>query len=215
MAKFNVGTLAQKVIFHFEMKGQISDGMWENTAPHHHWHYANSIKFDETEVNPDNIGLDPNAPLEYTKFDRHYRLKNGYRKVTSQLGWAPKRSYSFNNKELLDIVGERLITKVLCYLNGDEQTRNFIEKDHWTLPESLKEFDDIIRRAEKNSADPENYYVEKLLKLKENNITREKFENMLSGKKPDGTTGTQYTIKNLRKDCSELSKAFKTNQQAA
>lgn len=215
MAKFHVANLAQKLIFHFEMQGQCSDGMWENTNPSNHWHYPCSIKFHETEVHPDNIGIDCDAPVEYSKYDRYYRLNHGYRKVHSHLGQRPKKSYCFNNKELLTNVGERIITAILVYLNGNDQIRALMEKDHWIIPDSIQDFDIITEKAIQNASNIDNYYVKKYRKLNEAGLTRDIFARLLSGIKFDETPGTQYNIKNLRQDCAGLSKCWKAEQHNA
>lgn len=215
MAKFHVANLAQKIIFHFEMQGQISDGQWENTNPSYHWYYPCSIEFNETEVCPENIGIDRSAPLTYSKYDRYYRGNNGYRKVESQLGWRPKKSYCFNNKELLDILGERIITAVLVYMNGNDKIRALMEKDHRALPESVKEFQQLTEKAIENAQKADDYYVKKFRALNEAGLNVGIFANMLGGIKYDGTLGTKYDMKNLRKDCSELSKCWKAEQRKA
>ena len=37
METLTLRTLEQKVLFEHELKGQISDGYWENTRPYNHW----------------------------------------------------------------------------------------------------------------------------------------------------------------------------------
>jgi hypothetical protein len=78
----NFRTEDQKVLFDHEIRGQLSDGYWENTRPHRHhsvWCRA------ETRVDPANIGRD---------------------------FWAPKCNYNLVNKDLLDVVGNRMIAFV-------------------------------------------------------------------------------------------------------
>ncbi len=74
-------TRDQAVIFAYEMLGQISDGVWENSSPHNHYK-----SFDGVEV------------------------KTGEDVGTQQLHL--RRHYNFNNKELKDIVGNRMKDQV-------------------------------------------------------------------------------------------------------
>lgn len=86
----NVRNEAQKVILEKEMFGQISDGMWENTSPHDHW----EPWCDATVVvDPTNVG------------------RNFY---------ARKDNYNLNNKELLEIVGQRMLEEVQKVVPGYE-----------------------------------------------------------------------------------------------
>lgn len=79
---FSVRNQAQKILFDEEMSGQISDGAWENTAPYDHWEVWCSA---EVVVDPDNVG------------------RNFY---------AKKDNYNLNRKDLLDIVGDRMLESV-------------------------------------------------------------------------------------------------------
>jgi hypothetical protein len=49
-----VRTVTQAALFECELKGQLSDGAWENTAPHDHWECWS----DATVVVGSNIGRD-------------------------------------------------------------------------------------------------------------------------------------------------------------
>ncbi|MCP4444506.1 MAG: hypothetical protein GY811_04065 [Myxococcales bacterium] len=78
----NVANRRQAVLFHSELQGQISDGMWENTRPYGHykcWCNAKAV------VDPTNVGRD---------------------------FYAEKDNYMLNGSELLDIVGERMMVAV-------------------------------------------------------------------------------------------------------
>jgi len=83
-----VRNLAQKVLWEQELSGQISDGRWENSSPHSHW----EPWCDATiVVDPEHVG------------------RNFY---------ARRESYNFSSKELLDIVGDRMLRYVQV-LTGD------------------------------------------------------------------------------------------------
>jgi len=75
---FHVRNEAQKALMDHEIKGQISDGAWENAQPQHHWHNWSS---SEVHVRPDQLG-------------RNFH--------------AAKDNYGINRKDLLDIVGKRM-----------------------------------------------------------------------------------------------------------
>ena len=79
MNTINFRNNIQAALFNVELSGQISDGMWENTRPHRHFEPWCRA---EVNVNPDNVGV------------------NFY---------APKNNYNFSSKELLSIVGDRMI----------------------------------------------------------------------------------------------------------
>jgi len=73
-----VRTQAQKWLLENELKGQISDGKWENSGPQEHWMPWSSAT---VVVDPDNVG------------------RNFY---------AQKDNYQLNASELLEIVGDRM-----------------------------------------------------------------------------------------------------------
>ena len=75
---------AQKVLFDEELRGQISDGFWENAGPWEHWKPWTSMDL-HVIVDPDNVGRDFHAR---------------------------KDNYNLAAKALLDIVGERMVDAV-------------------------------------------------------------------------------------------------------
>lgn len=77
-----VRTQAQKWLLENELKGQISDGMWENASPNDHWKVWSQAK---VVVDPKNVG-------------RNFS--------------ARKDNYSLNSKSLLEVVGERMKDEV-------------------------------------------------------------------------------------------------------
>lgn len=84
MKTFTVRTLSQAAIFEHELKGQLSDGHWENSRPADHWK-----NWCEATVL-----CSPNDP--------------------SQIGrnFHSRRSYDFANRELLSVVEKRMILYV-------------------------------------------------------------------------------------------------------
>lgn len=80
--QLNVRNQAQKILLEKELQGQISDGYWENASPHDHWKPWCNC---DVVVNPENLG---------------------------RTFWARKDNYNLNNKDLLDIVGDRMLEEV-------------------------------------------------------------------------------------------------------
>ena len=108
MAKLAFRNLAQKVLFDTELSGQISDGNWENSSPRGHWKPWCSA---ETIIDPENLGKD---------------------------FYAQRESYNFTSKDLLDVVGERMVYKVrvalACGYDVANQTKWDVEDGKLRLP---------------------------------------------------------------------------------
>lgn len=160
----------QKIILLYEMIGQISDGMWENARPYDHYRPWMRIKEENTVIDPSDIGV--NDSFRFAK-----------------------RNYNFANKELLDLVGERIILKINLYLKHGQKILDLLAEDHWLIPD---DFSYYIRME--NSKD--KYYVDKAKKLADAGITKEMFQDVIDN--------PVYTRKNLNKDCNGLKKVFKT-----
>lgn len=92
-----VRNVAQQTIFELELKGQLSDGNWENTRPHDHWIAWNHA---EVVVNPRRVGRDF-AVL--------------------------KDSYAFTDKALLDVIGLRMQRHVRLALAYGFETARALE----------------------------------------------------------------------------------------
>lgn len=77
----------QHILWMCELKGQVSDGFWDNSRPYHHWEVpckAQSVVNDGTKE------LGPN--------------------------FSPIKKYSFDSAELVDVVGTRMINFVKVYI---------------------------------------------------------------------------------------------------
>ena len=71
----------QKALWEVELAGQISDGKWENTKPFNHWIFWGNVQ----TVVDGKLGVEIN-------------------------GIGPEKSnYNFNSRELLEIVGDRMV----------------------------------------------------------------------------------------------------------
>lgn len=89
MPHLNVRNRAQQVLFEKELKGQISDGMWENTRPDDHWQVWSGATIRVAE-SAETLG------------------RNFY---------AQKDNYNFTSRDLLDVVGDRMIEYVRTELD--------------------------------------------------------------------------------------------------
>lgn len=89
-----VRNVAQAALFECELKGQLSDGAWENTAPHDHWK-----PWADAEVR---VAAAARAGCftELGRSDYEGLGRNFY---------ARKDSYNFARKDLLDVVGGRML----------------------------------------------------------------------------------------------------------
>lgn len=74
-----VRNAAQRALFEHELKGQLSDGNWENAKPYDHWEPWCAA---DVVVDPDNLGRD---------------------------FYAQRSSYDFGGKRLLSVVGDRML----------------------------------------------------------------------------------------------------------
>jgi hypothetical protein len=166
--KLIVNSMEQKIIFYCEMEGQISDGQWENATPHDHYK-AWCLKWDEIEVRPN--------------------------KVVGRNFYAVKDNYNFSNWELLEVVGDRILTKINLYRmwpSGPIYPLQLLKEDPWCIPDSAQEYFSL----EKYWATENEYWAKKLTKLKENGIT---LEIMFEAEKH-----LLYTHKDLIRDCDLL-----------
>lgn len=95
----NFRNQVQADLFKHEISGQISDGMWENARPFNHWKVWCEA---EVAVDPENVGVN---------------------------FWAQKNNYGFDNHELLEIIGERMINICMLSIKGypDHVIRDFHE----------------------------------------------------------------------------------------
>lgn len=128
----------QVILYEMELKGQISDGHWENSGPRDHWH-----DMCDAEARCDGDG------------------------ETGVFGFRPRRKYGFASASLLSVVGTRMLNyvrmhQVLGYTLEQIRTAqhffdldgNFVgaptyEGKYWDdVREQLKAFDaEAVRRA--------------------------------------------------------------------
>lgn len=111
MSTLTVRNMVQRVLFVNELKGQISDGHWENARPVQHWIpwcYANVI------VDPQKVGRD---------------------------FWCNKSNYNFTDPLLLDAVGDRMLFMAKFAFEFPATVGKIIDNEgsHF-LPEDVEHF---------------------------------------------------------------------------
>lgn len=80
MHKLVFKTPVQAILFEHELKGQLSDGHWENSRPHNHWEAPCRAVVSWSATGP---------------WGREWYYQD--------------RKYNFANKDLLDVVGMRMV----------------------------------------------------------------------------------------------------------
>jgi hypothetical protein len=225
-----VTTLTQKVHFIMEIRGQLSDGKWENASPPNHWGVWCRLKWDQVKVGED--------------YGHNF--------------FAVKTNYDLTNKDFLGCVGHRMIFRAKLFILN-RRLANFKWDSH-QLPDGKSDWDwhkGQLAKAESKlaaieelatfpnvdnpSATKENLdkaigtvnYDERLIELvalignielaKKYRCTRSDFDyyrkwfETLSAR---GVTERMvmaaessdcYTMLDLRKDMAEMRKAFKRN----
>lgn len=178
-----VANEAQRIIFESEMKGQLSDGMWENSSPCDHW-----MPWCDAEV----ILSDENNDLG----------RNFY---------ACKSNYDFANSELLkgdgdwDGVGPRIIFKVKAHMLLELQ----VEQLGHSFPDSVEDYDNRFKYVKQDAinrgADDKLYWQGKIDALTALGIDRAKLLEI--------EASDVYTMKQLFKDCRELKIAARTHNR--
>lgn len=146
----------QAALFICELSGQISDGHWENTRPYQHWEVWCDANVN---VNPVNVGVN---------------------------FWAQKNNYNFNNSDLLDVVGERM-------LNIANMAENNIPL------EAIREFNDW----NVNNDYKGEYWRKKRNEFREYFGTAQYFKTVCTG---------SYDMKKLRKELADMKQIIKTKQ---
>ena len=159
-----VSTVAQKVLFEQEYVGQFSDGFWEN-EPSEGWRHWCNVEVVVVD-NEDEVG------------------RNFY---------ASKDNYGLNNRNLLDYVGERMLT----YVNLAILAPGLVDSGllHWPYNQKMLEM-----MADSNS----NYFIGKTRSLIDAGMTAEIMAEAVKHK--------LYTMKDMRQDITKLRKAMKTKK---
>ena len=98
---FGVRNVAQVVLYECEMKGQMSDGFWENSLPNNHWRQP--CEADAFVGSEEELG-------------RNFFIM---------------RMYNFANPELLEWCGDRMLFWVRCIMAHPELIRDLDNHWDW------------------------------------------------------------------------------------
>jgi len=172
--------LSHAVLFLYELRGQLSDGYWENSRPNNHWKWVSlaTVQQDQTCDKE----FDIISPIFYIN-----------------------RKYNFNNKQLIDIVGERMLAYVRLGM-----CRGFKAAAH---AEDIVRIQDFISGAGADIAagrDPnKSYWCTTLQRIKEMLDMPEQQNyvalNCAAQIVVKEMESMPYTLKDLRADLREMS----------
>lgn len=155
----------QVFLYECELKGQISDGYWENASPQDHYEVMCDAK---AKVDEDNLGRN----------------------------FTPLRRYNFAAPDLVNVVGDRMITFV--------QTKRVFPDldfdDHWDW--CLEDGAEDLRRLSESLPD-RKYWSEKIEKM-------EKFFGMSLEEAEKKIKANPYSRKNLMRDLKDMSRIVNT-----
>lgn len=167
--KLVVANMEQKLMFLVEFEGQISDGMWENSGPRDHYQDW-ALRWENIDVAEEKGCIGRNF-------------------------WVRKDNYSLASKELLDVIGERLLFNIRLYHANKNAYMMYVINFGSLQVGSLADFE-----YTKTSTD--KYFVEKLENIYRMGFKDEDFET--------AQNDTTYTFVNLVNDIRVLRKAMKT-----
>ena len=189
-ATIKVQTASQKVLLDTELLGQFSDGYWENSR-NQSWKYLDSV---EVANDSDKTGV---YFTDYLPYDY--------------------QGYSVNNKTLLDVVGDRMLSKAR-FANSLDTT---------VIGEGLEivlETDKITRKV----IDNEVISLEDIEYIIQDNLSREDFWvkraklaiqeiKEIGGvqKLLEALNNTSYNMKEMRKDLREITTILKDAKKEA
>jgi len=188
--KLRVTTMEQKIIFLCEMQGQISDGFWENATPYNHYKQWCSIKWDEVVV--DIVRCSDCAYLHPCLRDEGISSNDEACDEFAPALPYGKSNYNFANRDLLEVVGERLLFKLNLYKKYGKVVEAAL-RSH-AIPDSLADFNSWKRSTD-------TYFIKRLGMLEAAGVTEEMLKEV--------TENPEYTMKDLRKDCNGLKQALK------
>ncbi len=171
--KINFSNNVQKTLWDNELTGQISDGMWENTRPYDHYRFWCRV---ESCVDPDNVGVS-NAYYE-------------------------KRNYNFVNKELIEIIGDRM-----CYMARLSQILDIpLNSSESYASEIIVNCSDMKQLIDwYNNGHPEEYY-DKRIKTVPWEAAEQLWEEFNG---PDKKTNFNKTMKMMMAELREIKKIIK------
>jgi len=180
-------SLTQFINWEFEITGQLSDGRWENSRPFDHWKFWCSLtaNFDES-------------------LEEGICIKNDYHYIS-------RKNYNLASKELLDVVGSRMVAKCIFAMvldsfdfdwnsvneNGNREVLyNYMNAiDYFNDCKSLDDWKIWISEMVAKHGDYWNRY---------NILTESMINRYLALKEANA-----YTMKDLRKDLNAMKLVMK------
>lgn len=157
---------AQVILFEAELKGQLSDGFWENATPSDHWEVP--VKAEVV------VGYEPH------------------------LTFRPSRGYKFHNKDLFEMVGDRMVFIVKVY-------KAFPQLD-FGRHHTYAHLDSRDLRAKAQQGGHDSYWDKVLYNIETD--TGMSFENAQAR-----VEAQEYTVKQCRSDLRQISQVFKAARQ--
>ena len=168
--KLTLRTNTQKALFLCELQGQLSDGMWENASPRNHW-------VDWCELKDANV------------------------EVGETLGrnFFPRRStYGLTSKQMLDVIGDRMIIFAKLADVFTVQQIDFIET--YLILNGKVDREGFLRRMTSN-AHAINIAIKHFGKDNDYELTAKVVEMCLA---------KEYGMKELKADLREIKTAMET-----
>ena len=129
MATLRVRNEAQKVLWVHELTGQLSDGRWENSKPNNHWRPWSDA---DVVVDPTNVGRD---------------------------FYAQRDGYCFTEKDLLSIIGDRMLELVRKHTGNAAYSMNDMIKDLRDLRKIIKTWAAPVPKITPPPAAPERTFT--------------------------------------------------------
>jgi hypothetical protein len=177
---------AQKVLLDTELLGQFSDGYWENSR-NESWNYLGNVQVANDSVT--GVIFKKNIPYSY-------------------------KGYSVNNKTLLSYVGDRMLVKA--------RVANYLKISDIDGVEALLEYscsnvidrgnvvteDDIADKIEEWQRDKSEFWNKRAVSSLEF-IGKVGFEKFLKAVNSD------YSVKDMRKDLTQITKILKDTKFCA
>lgn len=163
--KLYLPSMETKIIFMCEMQGQISDGMWENSRPFGHWKKWSSLTWDDVIVSSELFG---------------------------RVFEVPFSKYAFSDRELLKIVGKRLLFKIKLYHMYPQVVEPILKENHWDIPDGVLQEVDLSSKLGAYMADSQR-------KLEAKGLTGKMMKSVL--------LHNSYQYSDLEEDCKILEDA--------
>jgi hypothetical protein len=110
--------------------------------------------------------------------------------------YARKTNYNFTNSELLDIVGDRMLTTMNLYKKYPKIILPILEKDRWLLPESYGEALRLFNEPQKDE-----YWIKKRQKLIDAGVTLDMYRDI--------NEHPVYSKSDMVRDLQGLKKSFR------